>query len=60
MIYRVEEGKLDLGVIGYQTSSHYYTFSHWKRGVGFMFYEHKALLKYKPIGPTILVRWGRE
>lgn len=57
MIYRVEEGKTYTGAIGYQTSSLAYTFSHWTGTSMFRLRDYGASLKYKPIGPTILVEW---
>ncbi len=57
MIFRVPEGGLDAGTIGYQTSSLSYTFSHWSGSSKFRLYKYSSTLMYKPIGPTILVEW---
>ena len=57
MLYRVGDHLSDAGAIGYQTSSLYYTFSHWKGEVGFKLHNYNRRLGYKPIGPTILVEW---
>ena len=57
MIFRVQEGELGAGTIGYQTSSLSYTFSHLSGSSKFRLYKNSSTLKYKPIGPTILVEW---
>ena len=57
MIFRVQEGELDAGTIGYQTSSLPYTFSHWGGSSKFRLHRYDSTLMYKPIGPTILVEW---
>ena len=59
MIFRVQEGEIYAGTIGYQTSSLSYTFSHWSYPSKFRLHRYDSTLMYKPIDPTILVEWEK-